>query len=407
MKNWHKFAPLIGSLAVLLITVVAPHQKQSPTFSEDIYPIAKVKCMPCHQARGVAPFSLTSYTDFKRNLRLVKTMALSRSMPPMDIHSDFGEIATTPQLTNLEIITFQHWINGGALEGEPLKPTTPPLSRFTLKSPDHIYESPPELRTKAEGAPYWQVTAIPLGPKAIHLTGFEVSPNTPKSLRHAMVAIVPSALAPTAPYESAGEFSNPKVQLVGVWAPGFPIWQLPAKTTFTIPANSTLLVQSFYQPTGKVEDGGFKVAIQGSDSAGDKLLTSRTVAKKDFVIEAGTNPTLSLGEELQSPTEIFAILPEARFYCASISASATIPNKGAKTLFNTDRWNPYWRGNYVFREPVKLPAKTTLLFQFNYLNDQNCPMNSEKTPTDIVSGPGIDDELCRMHLFTIKPRAAR
>lgn len=407
MQNWHKYIPLASSLLLLAITSQVPQERKIPTFNQDILPIVQTKCMPCHQPNGVGPFQLVTFADYKKNLRLVKTMALSRAMPPMQVHSDFGQIATTPQLTNLEIVTFQHWINGGAPEGDPIEISAKPSQEISLESPDTILNSHANLKTKVEGAPYWQVTAIPLGSKPIHLTAFEVVPNTPKSLRHAMIAIVPTSQASAVPYETSGNFPDPSTQLIGVWSPGFPVWNLPANTTYTIPANSTLLVQSFFQPTGKAEDAGYKIAFKTVKQPGAKILKSEVLANENFTIEAGTNPTLSIGRSLQRETEVFALIPEARFYCSTVSATLTYPGQSVKTLFQTDRWNPYWRGNYMMPGQIKAPAHSTLLFQFNYANDESCPMNTDKIPADIKSGPGLDDELCRMHLFTIEPRASR
>lgn len=407
MQNWHKYIPLASSFFLLAVTSQVPQERKIPTFNQDILPIVRTKCMPCHQENSVGPFPLISFADYKKNLRLVKTMALSRAMPPMQVHSDFGEIASSPQLTNLEIITVQHWINGGAPEGDPVEIAARPSRQFLIESPNVVLNSPSGLKTKAEGAPYWQVTAIPLGSKPINLTAFEVTPNSPKSLRHAMIAIIPSGQAQLAPYETAGSFPDKSAELIGVWSPGFPVWQLPPDTSYTIPANSTLLVQSFYQPTGKAEDAGYKVGLSTQKEGGLKSLKSEVLANDSFTIEAGTNPTLSIGRALLKPIEIFALIPETRFYCTTLSATLTYEDKTAKTLFQTDRWNPYWRGNYMMPRPIQVPANTTMLFQFNYANDENCPMNSDQVPADIKSGPGLNDELCRMHIFTIEPRAGR
>ncbi|QYK52280.1 MAG: hypothetical protein KF824_08420 [Fimbriimonadaceae bacterium] len=405
MQNWHKYIPLASSILLLTVTSQVPQERKVPTFNQDILPIVQTKCMPCHQQNGVGPFPLITFADYKKNLRLVKTMALSRAMPPMQVHSDFGEIATTPQLTNLEIVTFQHWINGGAPEGDPIDIPARPFKDFSLEAPDLILNSPSNLKTKVEGAPYWQVTAIPLGSKPIHITAFEIAPNSPKALRNAMIAIIPTSQANTSPYETSGDIPDQSAELIGVWSPGFPIWQLPTNATYTIPANSTLLVQSFFQPTGKAEDAGYRVAFKTEKQPGSKNLKSEVLANNKFTIEAGTNPTLSIGKALQNEIEIFALIPEARFYCTTISSTLTYPDQSVKTLLQTDRWNPYWRGNYVMPGTIRAPEKSTLLFQFNYANDESCPMNADKIPLDIQSGSGLDNELCKMHLFTIEPRA--
>ena len=50
---------------ILILFLIFPVSvfSQSPNYSEDIAPILYSKCTECHNANGIAPFSLTNYQE--------------------------------------------------------------------------------------------------------------------------------------------------------------------------------------------------------------------------------------------------------------------------------------------------------------------------------------------------------
>src|SRR5437879_4186581 len=77
---------LVVSFAVIAAGLVwlAPLQGQTaaaPTFA-DVAPIFNSKCVGCHTAGGIAPFSLTSPKEARAHAELIKFMTRTAAMPP-------------------------------------------------------------------------------------------------------------------------------------------------------------------------------------------------------------------------------------------------------------------------------------------------------------------------------------
>src|SRR5579875_544353 len=70
-------------LLVLLASVpVLFAESAKPTFSQDVWPIMKQSCVPCHQAGQIAPIAFTSYGQVRPWARAIRQAVLTRAMPP-------------------------------------------------------------------------------------------------------------------------------------------------------------------------------------------------------------------------------------------------------------------------------------------------------------------------------------
>lgn len=359
--------------------------------------------MPCHTPDGVAPFPLETYEQVKNRSELVRFQSIAKTMPPTTATSDQGVFAHNAPLTDEEIITIQNWVRDGLPEG-PTQFNAKSLlyeMEWAIGQPDLILKptNPPQIQL--EGPQYWQVFAIPLPDKPINLQAFDFIPVSKKSVRSATLALAPAGYKPPAePQLTNGSMDIPGDNLIGVWAPGYPNWSLPQGQTRTLPPNGTLLVQVQYQPLGKPDSADFQLGLKAAPQAG-KQGDWITLGQEEFKIPAGHSPTYTFTHTLDQPAKVSTIIPEARFYAAKMKVTATLPDGTQRTLFDTLQWDIYWAGNFQLTPQVSLPKGTVLTAEMSYSNDDKCVMNEGQEPKDIFSGPGIDQEVCRMHILLI------
>jgi len=397
--------PHISSILIFAFSVTAvPKFQAEPNFANDIAPIIKKKCLPCHQPGGIGPFDFTTYRNFNRHIDLIRIQVLSRNMPPTRATSDFEPLAIAPPLTDQEIVIFQKYEAAKLPEGKPL---TEPITREhdpAQFKPTKIIASPKSLPVRAEGPTYWQTHTFPIT-EPINLSGLTVLPNRPGVLRSAQFAILAPGFKPPAQNTEPSIFLDiPGLTQLGSWAPGFPDWQLPSHTTKTISKGSHLIVITKVQPSGKPEDGDFKLGLLTAKSPAPNELEVITFSKPDFIIKANESPTFTLGKKLTQSAELIGLIPQARYYAGQIEAELQIDNSNVQSLLKVPKWDPLWIGSYLYPKPITLPAGADLQFKFTYFNDEKCLMNENKSPEDVSSGPNLTDEVCRMHILISRPR---
>lgn len=396
----------ISSVLVLAFSVHTPSKGQpKPNFADDIAPIIKNKCLPCHQAGGIGPFDFTTARNFNRHIDLIRVQLLSRNMPPTRVTSDFGPIALTPPLTDQEIVTFQKYENAKLPIGTPL---TEPIKRDTTPTSiqsNWVMVSNDSLPIRAEGTPFWRVQIFPPNESTTSIIGLSITPQNPKVLRSAQFAVLaPGHNPPKQNSEPSIYLKNPGITMIGAWAPGYPDWKLPRNTSKTLPKGSRLIVISKYHPSGKEEDPNFQLNIEKINHPTPNELEIITFEKSNFTIKPDESPVFTLGKKLTQPANIIGLIPEARFYCGIIEAELQLNNSNVQSLLKIHKWDPYWTGSYNFSKPISVPAGSDLKFRFTYFNDDKCQMNENKRPETVVSGPGLLDEVCRMHVLISRPR---
>lgn len=376
-----------------LLGLSGPQQKTEVTYFEHIAPIFFRKCLPCHGVSNEAPFNFSSYQSIKSRIELVRNQFLSKNMPPIWVHSDYANFSQVQPVTDEESVLLQKWIQAGMPKGKHGE------MHLTVgrDKPNTVLKYRAKTKVKAEGIPYWRVATIPLPAKGGEFTSFLITPVNPIAVRSATMAIVPNSMK--VPTETFGSMDIPSKYLVGVWAPGYKTWRLPAGLARRIPPNSKMVVQIHLRPTGKEESMDFDVNLikPKVKTVGEPKWI--TLEKKNFVIDAGESSIYELPLSVDKDLKLISVLPEARFYAGKVQLIYAKAGEEDKIVFESTRWDPYWLGNFAPATPVLLPKGGKLIAKFYYNNDENCRMNEGRKIMPIKEGPTASDEVCRMHLL--------
>ena len=160
-----------------------------------------------------------------------------------------------------------------------------------------------------------------------------------------------------------------------------------------------LVLQVLYQPRGKPEDAQVEVGLYFSTNRGDREPSWLTLQREDFTVPAPGNLIVHESGSLRPGTRVLGVIPEARFYCSSISLTAN-----GREVYHSVRWMPYWPGSFSFAEPVEFPEGAQLDAQWMFDNDIHMGQNEGTRPRPIQSGPRERDEAARIHILTLGPR---
>jgi len=109
---------LAGMAAVAAPWVTDPAPAQV-TFYKDVLPILQNKCQGCHRPGQLAPISFTTYRETRPWAEAMRTVVLSRKMPPWPATVAHVTLPSHRVLTQREIDTIVRWADQGAMEGDP------------------------------------------------------------------------------------------------------------------------------------------------------------------------------------------------------------------------------------------------------------------------------------------------
>ncbi len=394
------------ALAFLSTASTAKLGIQTPlprTYFQSIEPVIRAKCLPCHAPGRSAPFSLASYEQVKRHSELVRVKAMTFTMPPSLGESDFGNLSKSAKMTDSELVDLQKWMQAGMPRGEGEDRPTAPILEWNLGKPTKLYSITPNSSVRKEGARYWMTTILDPGFYG-DLRAFDIVPEDRQALQSVTLAYLEPGTSKQAPKisESFGSVTQFGAKLIGAWAPGYKSWVLPRDVGLRIPKGARFVVQAHFQPIGRKAASGMKLGLYFASSPQKKQAKWITMSKEEFEIPANEAISLSMQTTLEKPVRIFAVLPEARFYCSKIQLKADIDNR-TKRVFETMAWNPYWVGNFAPQAPIGLSPNTRLTATFSYNNDERCSINEGKVPTLVRSGKKLGDELCKMHVLIAPP----
>jgi len=130
---------LTGWLA--LATIASAHDISSQvTWAREISRLLDRHCASCHREGGSA-FPLTTFQQAQARAKDIAKSVLERRMPPFGAVKGFGELRDDQSLTQEQIELVVHWVQGGALEGDPA---------LAPKSPAHGTPSKAQVKTGAE-----------------------------------------------------------------------------------------------------------------------------------------------------------------------------------------------------------------------------------------------------------------
>jgi tetratricopeptide (TPR) repeat protein len=94
--------------------------------------------------------------------------------------------------------------------------------------------------------------------------------------------------------------------------------------------------------------------------------------------------------------EALSLYPHAHYLATVMDVRAVLPDGTERRLLRIDDWDFNWQDAYTFREPVALPAGTTLRLRYVYDNSAANPQNPNRPPRRVVYGPGSTDEMAEL-----------
>jgi Flp pilus assembly protein TadD len=392
------------------ILLAAPVFAEPVTFTKDIAPIVFQSCAPCHRPGEAAPFPLLTYEDVKRHATQIAAVTKRRYMPPWPPELGYGDFEGARRLSDGQIARITRWVESGAPEGNPAD--LPPEPRFPegwrLGPPDLVVRISRAFNLPAGGGDVFRNFVAPIElSETRYVRAIELQPGNKRIVHHANVVLDRARSLRRREGEDgqpgfpgmdviteSGEGFEPDSHFL-FWKPGSPALETPADMAWRLDPGDDLIVNLHLQPSGKPETVQPMLGLYFAKEA-PRRFPMLLQLEHDGAIDIPPGARdFSVTDQLTLPVDcdVLAIYPHAHYVGKRVEAWAIMPGGSRRWLIRIDDWNINWQAVYTYREPVRLPAGTTVHMRITYDNSAENPRNPHHPPKRVRAGDRSEDEM--------------
>ena len=390
------------------------------TFNKQVVRILQQHCQTCHRPNNIAPMSFLTYTDVRPWAKAIKAAVLTGQMPPWKPVNAHGVFKGERSLTDQEIQTLSQWATNGAPEGDPLDLPDPMTfsDTWSAGTPDLVAQPSGPYAAQTGSADIYRCFPMTVdSTSALYVRGYEVIPGN-RAIVHDVLLFTDESgeslklddADPGPGYTCFGGagFLNGLGGLGG-WVPGSSPEAFPLGTGVRIPKGARIVMQVHYSLSGisqssrPLEPDLTRVGIYLSPVPLQPI-SFLPVVNPFFTIPAGdSHYQVKASYVIGRAVELVAIAPHMHLLGRQATIEAQFPNGDRRQLIRIDNWDFHWQGNYVYRDPVLLPAGTLIELTAYYDNSLNNPKNPSSPPVPVSWGERTTDEMCLAFLNVKSP----
>jgi peroxiredoxin len=353
-----------------------PQPNADVTYANQIARLFNKRCVECHHAGDIAPFSLTRYEEAAGWAEMIAEVVDEGRMPPWHADQKYGKFTDDRRLTDDEKRLIHAWVAAGAPQGD-LK-ELPPTPIFASngwhqnRPPDLILPmSDKPYHVKADGVLSYQFFRVdPHFTEDKWIEAVEVLPGNRAVVHHVLVHARGRGGRGGRGFGGGGAGQG----FLAAYVPGLRPISYPKGMAKRISAGSNLTFQIHYTPNGSQQDDVTRIGLWFADP---KTVTHevRTIAAVNplFAIPAGADnhPVEATTQKLPSDAEILTFMPHMHLRGKSFLYEAVYSNGKRQTLLDVPKFDFNWQTAYRVEQPLKFPAGTKIHAVAHFDNSTN------------------------------------
>jgi hypothetical protein len=314
-------------------------------FDREIVRILNNHCVMCHTESGPS-VPLETYEQTWLQGRKIRADVIARHMPPWSAVPGYGQFANDNSITLRETQFIVSWVEGlgprnagtvftNVVDGSAERPKAvkaqADFGRWRLGQPN--LTRPLEAGTIENGQPN-QVrrVVIDLGlDSERRIRAFEYMPGDRRVVRAAFFRI-----------QETGQW-------IGSWTPWYGVMELPAGSSYRLPAGSHVVAEIHYRGTKETVVDHGTIGLFFADS-------NETKTASDFVLDAKNSSARRYHADfpLTRDTNVFALYPEIGSGVKSLEVSVKRPDRGTDVLLFAKDFAADWPTPYILKKPAFL-----------------------------------------------------
>jgi mono/diheme cytochrome c family protein len=399
---------LVADAAPSALDAAAPPPEPTRvTFYRDVLPILRARCQSCHGPEGVGPFPLGTYEDARAQHPLIATVVAAGKMPPWLPAPGCQPVKGERAMTKAEVIAITTWSKDDAPAGDEADaPAVAPAPRSELRWVDQTLDIGAEYQPQPSAGPLDDWRCFVIDPKltqARQLLGYEITPTLRAQVHHgtlveadATAAAARDAADPGPGWTCIGGVGIDRSGVIGTWASGFGVVDLPEGTGLPIAAGRVLVLQLHYHmhAAAAAHLDRTRLRLQFARDSGAKLASIVTVSEYSVRIPAGAIGHMQgASASLPAASTIWGAQPHMHKLGRRIHLDVTT-GTGAACLLDVPRWDYLQEDFFFFERPLQVPAGSQLKV--------TCVWDNPGART-VGFGFELDDEMCDAALYVTSP----
>lgn len=419
----HKFAFLWLPVFFLLLPSCSNQTEpkevvinQKVTYAKDIAPILFKNCTACHRNGEAGPFNLLTYLDAKRSANKIKFTTQTRYMPPWPADPAYTHFTNERVLSDTQIALIKKWVLTGCEAGDTASLQMPVFySGSFFGKPDVVVKLQEPLPVKGDGTDRFYMVKLPYElPHDTFARIIEFVPNKRKLIHHVNGHLV--------------NYENDKKK--NVFEGNSYFMDIPGGSTDiykqmgilnddgsypVLTPNTVYYLPGYTPPVYPQSIGGIYLKKKGAfflknvhygpsknDNADSSVINIFYGPRPERPIQetqlgtfgiAKTEPALTIPADsvktfmsrwtTPSDISVLSVNPHMHLLGKTFLAYAISPSKDTIRLIRIPRWDFKWQYYYTFRQPVKIPAGSTIFAFGTYDNTDKNPYNPYHPPRTI------------------------
>lgn len=390
---------------------------EKPGFNEHIAPLILKNCAPCHHENGMAPFPLENYQQVKKKAKTIVKVTSKRIMPPWPADPAYTHFAGEKYLSNDEIALIEKWYKTGMSEGTATAAVKSNLMsyRSSLGKPDMVLPLDsvllfPNLRDR------FFIIKIPGHlKKDTWVKAVEFVAGTPDLVHHFNGHLLMFDKGKKKQHDAfplkveitAGEYDQDFSRLnllhddgskpfrqhsVVNYLPGvLPVAYPDGIGTFRLSGQFVFVGNDLhYGPSDRLVTDRSFINLFFTDKppsrpTGELMLGTNGVSKIEppLIIPAGKKTRHKTEFLVNADISVLTVNPHLHLLGKSFLAYAIKPNGDTIRLIRIPQWDFRWQYFYTFRNPVHIPAGSTIVAWAEFDNTSGNPNNPFQPPREV------------------------
>jgi mono/diheme cytochrome c family protein len=350
---------------------------ERPSFYKDVLPVMQENCQECHRPKGanlmgmVAPMSFTSYKEVRPWAKAISKQVEARTMPPWHATEEFhGVFDNERTLTQDEIDTIVKWVAQGAPRGNANDSPDPIEFKgeegWAMGKPDLVipFDDPYFVPDHAEDLYHTESVRLTkeMLPEDKWIKSMEFKPDS-EAVHHIVIF--------TDDYRESLGFP---MGMLGGTGPGTDASEFPDGYGRIIEQGTTIQFNMHYHKESGPGTGVWDQSAIGltfHDKPVEHEVSWGAIGTMGFRIPAGaTRHKVTAQQRFSTDTTILAMFPHMHLRGAGAKYTAHYPDGTEEVLLDVPNYDFNWQTNYIFKEPKKIPAGTTVKVDMWFNNNE-------------------------------------
>jgi hypothetical protein len=395
---------------ILLLVSALPLISLAQNWSDNVANVMYSKCASCHHNGGIAPFSLTTYSEASSMASIISTVVADNSMPPYPPNENYQQYSHSRTLNAIEKAMILDWVANGTPEGNTANTPPPPVfnTGSVLGAGDLTIRIPNYYSKAQAGMDDYVCFSIPAGlTQDRKIRAMEIVPGNREIVHHALIYVDETGTYPTD--TTGGNCGGPQnATLISGYTPGASPLVFPSGAGFKlgmkIPSGSNIVFAMHYPEGSFGMLDSTKVIFHfypTTETGVREVFAAEPLQNWSLVLPPNqvTNATASYPASGSIPIDlsVLSVFPHMHLVGKQIKAYGLSAIGDTIRYIDIPKWDFHWQDFYFFKHIQKTPLGSTLHAEAVYDNTVNNPNNPNSPPQWVFAGESTTDEMMMVY----------